>query len=108
MIELDNRITYWRATKYGQSSVEFGAAPIKVEGQAANYDAGYVKQWMKKYPEFKALPTGAKEAVAALSMAGYGERIPKLGYRVSQFVYWLEDQKAIKEIENDNTVPKEK
>jgi hypothetical protein len=107
MIELDNRITYWKATKFGPSSGGFGLAPMKAEGGPANYDAGYIKQWIKKYSEYKKLPTKAKEAVACLSMSGYGERIPKIGYRVSQFVYWLEDPITIKEIENDNSVPKE-
>lgn len=111
MIELDNRVVYWRATKYGPASANSVAATriAGPDGKAlATYDGHYVKQWVKRYKIFQSLPVSAQEAVAVLSMNTAGERTLGVGMRVSQFVYWLEDARTIREIEHDNTVPQEK
>lgn len=96
MIELDDRVSYWRATKYGPA----GMQPVEA-GQ-------YTKQWFKRYKDFSSLPTKAKEAVAVLSMNAIGEVMQGVGIRMNQFTYWLDDSPATVEIETDTSVQKER
>lgn len=101
MIELDNRVVYWRATKYGPDH-------IPVHGDLSRQYGQHLRQWSKRYQTFQALPTKAQEDVAVLSMNVAGERTPGVGMRVSQFVFWLEDERTVREIEYDDSVSQEK
>lgn len=92
---MTDKLDHWRVLKLGVN-VTSVAPDSYARSVAAGFDVGCTyEQWRRSYPNFHAMPTKTKEAVAVLKMNQDGEKTEGIGRRVSENTFWLEDNPVI-------------
>jgi len=94
VLDVTDKQDHWRVLKLGVNVTS--VAPIAyARSFAAGLEGSNLEQWRRSYPNFHAMPTKTKEAVAVLKMNQDGEKTEGIGRRVSENTFWLEDNPVI-------------